>query len=378
MTDNIVVLLTALDLEYEAVRQRMTGVQRRQHERGTRFEVGTLRGTDCRVALGLTGVGNNASAPLTERAISMFSPTAVVFVGIAGALQDTVRLGDVVVAKCVYAYHGGTSDEDGFKARPRMWETPHRVLQIASHLKRTGDWACEGSAAVHLGPIAAGEVVQSSRSANDARRLRLHYNDAVAIEMEAAGVAQACHFSNSPMAVVRGISDLADGSKTTDHDRSWQPVAAANAAAFATRLAEELINEREQASMSESNDGSHRGTVTNIASGQVGIQAAQVSHSTVYVGAAIAGSPDREHITSQLAQLREELRREHSAGALDTDTHDAAQSDLTAADEALSADTLSGRRASVLSLKRARGLLGDLGELAAKIAPLITAIQGMT
>jgi nucleoside phosphorylase len=62
--------------------------------------------------------------------------------------------------------------------------------------------------------------------------------------MEAAGVAQAGHLNGSPVAIVRGISDRADGTKTTSGDGTWQPQAAANAAAFAVRLAEELIRVR--------------------------------------------------------------------------------------------------------------------------------------
>jgi hypothetical protein len=41
---------------------------------GTRFEIGTLPGTKCRVALGLTGRGNHPAAVLAERAIQQFSP----------------------------------------------------------------------------------------------------------------------------------------------------------------------------------------------------------------------------------------------------------------------------------------------------------------
>lgn len=229
MTESIVVALTALNLEYEAVRRRLVDPQLQLHERGTRFEVGTLRGTSCQIALALTGKGNQPAAVLAERAIHEFEPTAVLFVGVAGALWDATPLGDVVIATHAYAYQGGTSEGDGFKARPRVWEVEHGISQLAAHVARLDDWVesegpdrCGPSA--RLGAIAAGEIVHNSQISYEAELVRRHYNDALAIEMESAGVAQAGHLNGSPVAIVRGISDRANGTKTSDTDGTRQPL----------------------------------------------------------------------------------------------------------------------------------------------------------
>src|SRR5699024_429062 len=60
--------------------------------------------------------------------------------------------------------------------------------------------------------------VRSCRTpvSHEAEWIRQTYNDAMAIEMEGAGVAQAGHLSGSPVAIVRGISDRADGTKATE------------------------------------------------------------------------------------------------------------------------------------------------------------------
>ena len=60
MPAETVVILTALNLEYTAVRERLTDL-REEQERGTRFEVGTVPGARCRIALALTGKGNHAA-----------------------------------------------------------------------------------------------------------------------------------------------------------------------------------------------------------------------------------------------------------------------------------------------------------------------------
>ncbi|HEV7949150.1 MAG TPA: 5'-methylthioadenosine/S-adenosylhomocysteine nucleosidase [Glaciihabitans sp.] len=382
MTENLVVILTALDLEYKAVLEKMVDPQLHRHEKGTLFDVGTLRGTTCRVALGSTGKGNQSSAVLAERAIQEFSPVAVLFVGVAGALWDHTQLGDVVMATHVYAYQGGTSEDDGLKARPRVWETAHRISELAARLSRTADWADKTPAGtrtptVYFGAIAAGDIVHNSRISYEATWIREHYNDALAIEMEGAGVAQAGHLNGAPVAIVRGISDKADGTKASSGDRTWQPKAAANAAAFAVRLAEELINEQEHIAMHDGTNTKPGSTVNNVASGQVGIQAAHVTGSTVWMSAAPQASTTTDLI-AELAAFRGDLTRERSHGTLDDATYKAAQTELDIASKALHADTPEDKSTFVLALKRLRGLIADVADLATKIAALIAAAKGLS
>jgi adenosylhomocysteine nucleosidase len=381
-----VVILTALNLEYEAVRRRLADVHSHVHERGTRFEIGTVGGGRCRVALALTGKGNQSAGILTERAIEEFSPLVVLFVGVAGALWDATALGDVVMATQVYAYHGGTSEDDGLKARPRAWEASHGLSQLAAHLARVGGWADQpppgtSGPKVHFGPIAAGEVVHNSRISYEARWIREHYNDALAIEMEGAGVAQAGHLSGAPVAVIRGISDRADGTKSSGADGTWQPRAAQNAAAFAVRLAEELVTEQENTAMRQHSnaDGTDSGVgaVRNIGSGVVGIQAGSVTGSTVWIGAAPAPATPAGLI-AELEALRDRLARERSSGGIDEATFNAAQAELDIAGNALGTDTAEGRDTFVLALKRLRGLIADVTDLATRIAALLVMAKALS
>lgn len=278
-----IVILTAIDPEYRAVRAKLTNLKRHAHPMGTLFEVGRLAGHDSQVALAQVGAGNHTAAVLAERAIAEFAPVALLFVGVAGRLRESLALGDIVVANRVYAYHGGTSLDDGLKSRPRAWEASHRALQIAQYVSRTGDWihhlpdGTEPPAMV-FGAIAAGEIVQDSTISAEARWIREHYNDACAIEMEAAGVAQAAHLNDSlPVVVIRGISDPADGTKATADSAGWQSRAAANAAAFAAALAAELVEHLDdgRAAAARPSDTEHsHGTSTIVAkdNSRVGVQ----------------------------------------------------------------------------------------------------------
>jgi adenosylhomocysteine nucleosidase len=300
MTETAIVILTAMNLEYRAVRAQLSDISTHTHPMGTRFEVGYING--CRIALALTGKGNQSAAVLTERAVTAFAPAAVIFVGVAGALRPRLTLGDVVVATHVYAYHGATSQDWGITARPRTWELSHRVHQIAAHLERTGAWAPQlpdGSPPprVHFGPVAAGEIVHHS-AASDARQwLREHYSDAIAVEMEAAGVAQAGHLNDAmPTIMVRGISDYADESKSSTDDAGWQPRAAANAAAFASALAAALAAELDVGRKPFPGlraAGPQLGGPANLAAGnaRVGVQGTDVTiHGGIHLGGPDPGS----------------------------------------------------------------------------------------
>lgn len=380
MNSDLVVILTALNLEYTAVRDRLTDVRVHWHRADTRFETGRLDRGGCRVALGLVGKGNNSAAVLAERAIAEFSPSALLFSGVAGGLWPSVKLGDVVVASQVYAYHGGTSEDDGLKARPRAWEISHRAAQIAQHLIRTEEWLTDtpnGSfrPTARFAPIAAGEVVQDSSVSEQALWVREHYNDALAIEMEGAGVAQAGHLNRAlPVVVIRGISDRADGTKASTDGQNWQPRAAAHAAMFTIALARQLVTENREADTAEvEGNAGVNPTFSNVASGNahVGVQAGQV------FGNVTADAPANRavDIPAALAEIQVLIQAAHRAGRLDDDTYKAAGSELDEAHHLAADGTPRNRSALVVALKRLRGLVADVAEPAIRLGALLVALR---
>jgi 8-oxo-dGTP diphosphatase len=380
-----IVILTALDLEYQALRDKLADPRLHRHPQGTRFETGLLAGGRCGVALAHVGKGNQPAAVLAERAIAAFAPAALLFVGVAGALHSHIALGDVVVATHVYAYHGGTSEDDGLRSRPRVWETSHGADQIARHIARSGSWARHRPLRrpppeVHFGPIAAGEVVLNSTVSAHARWIRENYNDALAIEMEGAGMAQAAHLNGAlPVVVVRGVSDRADGTKEATDREQWQQRAVANAAAFAAALAEELAAEDHDGGRPMATETTRsspmRETTRNIATGnaRVGVQAG-----AVHGGVRINPEPNTPAgLAEALAGFRAQLRRARADGRLDEETYAAAEAELEVADEALETNTPHSRSTLTLALKKVRGLIGDVADLAAKLTIVIDLARGL-
>ncbi|MBP2327222.1 nucleoside phosphorylase [Kibdelosporangium banguiense] len=321
----MIVILTALQAEYKAVRKHVTGLRQHRHRAGTVFEAGVLADhPDKHVAMAVLGAGNSGAAALTERAIAEFQPSVVMFVGIAGALRDWLRLGDIVVATKIYGYHGGTSEDRGFSASPQAWHLSHSLDQAARHLDVSNSWrsalpVTTGHPNVHFQPIVAGEVVLKSTSSAVAEQVQDHYSDAIAIEMESAGVAHASHLNLSqPTITIRGISDFASASKDFT-DRTGAPsLAADNAAAFAVSLIAQLDDA--DAAFQTSHQVSPPPVVHNVSG-----PAEFVALMGIVRGPLHIDDPDRTFDSSSamprlLLELTEAVVADHEAGRLDERT----------------------------------------------------------
>jgi 8-oxo-dGTP diphosphatase len=202
--------------------------------------------------------------------------------------------------------------------------------------------------------------------------------------MEAAGVAQAAHLNRSlPVVVVRGISDRADGAKTAADAARWQPRAAAHAAAFATALAQELTTEGAtdqtavvRAAAGKGGSGSMGMTNSNFATGNahVGIQTGQI-FGNVTLGSTPQPPVD---LAAELVELRGLLKRAHRDGELDEETYSAAETELDAANDCLTEGTPRSRHGLMVALKKLRGLVAEVAELAACLATIIAVVKSLS
>jgi 8-oxo-dGTP diphosphatase len=207
-----------------------------------------------------------------------------------------------------------------------------------------------------------------------------HYNDAIAIEMESAGVAQAGHLNdNVPVVVVRGISDRADGTKETTDRAQWQPKAVASAAAFAEALADEFVrhvhkNRREEAKAVAKVERKGPSAVNQKVSRSNEVIQVGIIHGNANIGGMSHRQAPTLSATDQLGNLGERLTQARVFGELDPETVAAAEAEL-----AVAADALVGRSpnaAPMMALKRLRGLVEDVPDLASRVAAVISTVSG--
>ena len=244
------VIVTAIPVEYKAVRAHLSNLQENTHPDGTVYEIGQFssNGRSWKVAIVEIGAGIADAAVETKRAIDYFQPNAVLFVGVAGGIKD-VELGDVVAATKVYGYESGKVVEERFLPRPSVSAVSYRLEQRAraearkeeeGWLKRILNNVSQLSPRAFVGAIAAGDKVVASTRSDVYQLLRSSYGDALAVEMEGHGFLKAVRANQQIDAlVVRGISDLIDKKGEVDA-AGYQEIAARHASAFAFEILAKL------------------------------------------------------------------------------------------------------------------------------------------
>jgi adenosylhomocysteine nucleosidase len=199
------------------------------------WERGRLDGVP--VLLAACGIGKVNAASLTQ-ALLAEGAGAVLFTGVAGAVDPTLRVGDLVVAEDALQH-----DVDVRALGYALGQVPGEPLpwradgQLRELLEREG----RALAATEGIRCLVGRVVSGDSFIADPARVRALRADfgATCAEMEGAAVAQVCARWGIPWAIVRSISDTADHGAEVDF-RAFTATAARRAVAVVRRVLEAL------------------------------------------------------------------------------------------------------------------------------------------
>lgn len=204
-------LIGAMSLEVEALMAQMT--DRKEQKIGMDlFVSGKLFGKDA--VLAVCGPGKVNAALCTQSMILAYHPEWILNLGVAGAGDDTVSIGDMVVATAAVQHDMDTSpigDPVGMVSKINLVEIPcdaslrEKLVKAARQVEGMN---------VHEGVIATGDQFIHSGDV----RSRIHdLFGAKAVEMEGGAVAHACYMQGVPCGVLRSISDQADGHSDMDY-----------------------------------------------------------------------------------------------------------------------------------------------------------------
>ncbi|AHG92317.1 purine or other phosphorylase family 1 (plasmid) [Gemmatirosa kalamazoonensis] len=206
-----------------------------------RYHRGTLWGHD--VVVVFSHWGKVASAMTATTLVSELGAELLLFTGVAGGVDPTLRVGDVVVAtrlvqhdldaRPLFARHeipllGRTYLEADPTLRAAVHDAAATFLSEVANAPDTPVATALRAVGVSAPRVVEGLVASGDRFfASDAARaeLRRDLPETTCVEMEGAAVAQVCVEHGVPFAVVRTISDAAGDHAAVDFTTFLEAVA---------------------------------------------------------------------------------------------------------------------------------------------------------
>ncbi len=198
-------IIGAMDVEVNKFKEQMIGVSI-ETVSGIEFVCGTLWGNPTVVAV--SGVGKVNAAICTQTMCLRYAPRFIINSGVAGGLAEGLNVCDTVIADNVVQHDMDTSplgDPVGFISGLDLEDIPTDP-ELTEKLHQA---SLENDIHSIIGKIVSGDQFINSKEKKD---YLIGTFGASACEMEAASIGHVCYKNEVPFAILRSISDNADGS----------------------------------------------------------------------------------------------------------------------------------------------------------------------
>lgn len=154
-----------------------------------------------------SGVGKVNASRTTQLLIDNYNIDYVINIGVAGALNEKLNIGDIVIGKYLVQH-----DFDITKFNHDKGYIPDIGVKIESSKELLDLF--ENSNFIK-GTIATGDIFCTDKNMS----LKIHNKfDADCVEMEGAAIAQVCFLCNKKFIIIRSISDVVNGTNEIDYD----------------------------------------------------------------------------------------------------------------------------------------------------------------
>ena len=225
-----IAVIGAMEPEVEALISALED-EKSETVSGITVHTGSIYGK--RVAVAKCGIGKVFAAICAQTLILNYSPDLIVNTGVGGALRSGITTGDIVIADSLCQHDMDTSAIGD----PKGLVSGINVIYFNAD-KRAADILLESAGKLGLnatkGRIASGDKFIADKA--DKARIIADFA-ADTCEMEGCAIAQTAYVNGTPFAVVRAISDSADGEATMDYP-TFLPLAARNSTNLTLALIE--------------------------------------------------------------------------------------------------------------------------------------------
>ena len=185
---------------------------------GLDFHLGTLNNSNNNIVVVRSGIGKVNAALCAQVLIDLFAVDAIINVGVAGAIDKNIKIGDIVISTDAVQHDFDTSslgDEPGVISRMDT-----SVFHADPQLIEAAEKAVEGIGfPVYRGRIASGDQFVSDPLLKE--RIAKLFNP-ICCEMEGAAIAHACYLNRVPFVIIRAISDNAEEGSDVNYERFFR------------------------------------------------------------------------------------------------------------------------------------------------------------
>ncbi len=207
-------IIVAMQEELEEIKEYVEDINEKEIRHITFIE-GKVE--EKNVVLVQCGIGKVNAAMVTQALIDSYSIEYIVNIGVAGALNPMLNIGDVVIADKliqhdfdITAFGHSKGYITGVGDFIQTDENLRNKLEKLNHNNKDNDYK------IKLGIIASGDIF-----CTDIEMKNKIYSkfDADCVEMEGAAIAQVCYLNEIPFVVMRSISDSPNGKNAITFDK---------------------------------------------------------------------------------------------------------------------------------------------------------------
>ncbi|TSB48086.1 5'-methylthioadenosine/adenosylhomocysteine nucleosidase [Alkalicoccobacillus porphyridii] len=198
-------LIGAMDEEIRQLRSELQ-MESTEERAGITFYIGEINGSS--VVLCRSGVGKVNAAVTTQILIDAFEVSHILFTGIAGALDKSLQVGDMVISSSAMQ-HDMDATALGFPKGQIPMQSTSSIFQADSGLVELAFRSAERILSCR---ILKGRILSGDQFIADLHTAQTLYDEftGACVEMEGAAVAQVATMSEIPFVIIRAISDNAN------------------------------------------------------------------------------------------------------------------------------------------------------------------------
>ena len=207
-------IIVAMKEELDEILKIMTNINKKEIYNIQYFE-GCINQTD--IIIVESGVGKVNATRTTQILIDKLDVKEIINVGSAGALNEELSIGDIVIAdKLIQHDFDITAFNHNKGYITGVGDYIYTDKELIDKFRNSANKIEDKSYKINVGTIASGDIFCTDIKMKD--KIRSKFN-ADCVEMEGAAIAQVCYLDKIPFIVIRSISDSPNGNNAITFDK---------------------------------------------------------------------------------------------------------------------------------------------------------------